>query len=639
MNRIEAEDLDLSKKNTPGSSSSSSTSLFNKKKLKEEIDMLNKKGYLSDKDLGDLVNKYGEELTAQQVIKIYNKRVARATKVAEQVAEKAYEKYGRNKASYEDIARKMLKYKKEKNWSDLEYYVFLNRLKFLMTGTVDDKGETIHYSGYASSKMNKLFGNNRMMVPRGLKIADSEQKYVADILKTRDVSRNTHKASVYQAATYADCSLLVLNGSFDSNKNSVGNHISPLMIALFFPKFEILNLIFLMSSFGDIIKDASENREPSFEPNRLLLENLLVVENDIICASSNGSAIADIKKRYEVQLALQSLVLRLRTGNFYDTHAQNLLFSVLSDCKDVLFNDPHFTFNQDEGNILTKLFSIFAFRPTFVSTKPLTTFSNYATNNYIPNYNPGIHNNNYMNNYNPVYTVTAIDRMTIILPDYEDPENMLSIDQALNQVIWITDEATGNIVPNEKEIIDTNELLVISVNRRKPRVQIKSFISPLNYNQLPYNLTNYERINNYPLDVPFTLSINAVSKELELRSVVIVESLDFGIQGASEIFIGTRAIIRKPSNVREGFVSDTCFIYDPLAPSNYVYDSFKNDEKDGPRYAVRVNEPISIIPTSLDITNEASPSKSFLTLASTEGIIYIYAKPEGYIRPGRPIIL
>jgi hypothetical protein len=230
----------------------------------------------------------------------------------------------------------------------------------------------------------------------------------------------------------------------------------------------------------------------------------------------------------------------------------------------------------------------------------------------------------------PVFTITSIPMITLqIPPDYVKDATPLDIRRALTQVIWISENKT--MVPKEQFIHYSKEVLIFYVNRRIQRIQIRTFTNPLAFSQLPMTMSNFERLNNYPVDTPERITLGSGSKTDEiyyLRSVVAVTETNIK-QGdkSTNIITGSTGLIMTHRDFAKNIYDQKYYLYDPFGASLPV------QLPDGSGYST--NKPISyiegIFTPQYDETGEiVSSSRSFFDRATHNGTIYIYAKPHGY---------
>lgn len=97
-----------------------------KELLKAEVEKMSKKGFpLQPMDIMELHRKFpNDEAIVDEILRLHAKRYARLRKHARAVAEKIQKKYADGSRPLHEILNRMTKYKRENNWSDMEYAEF-----------------------------------------------------------------------------------------------------------------------------------------------------------------------------------------------------------------------------------------------------------------------------------------------------------------------------------------------------------------------------------------------------------------------------------------------------------------------------------------------------------------------------------
>ena len=88
----------------------------------------------------------------------------------------------------------------------------------------------------------------------------------------------------------------------------------------------------------------------------------------MIC--STNSVLADLRNRVRVQEMVRNAVWNLRNGHVFECDNTNFV-TALDSCRQSAFDSPNLLFSQDEGVLMRRLLSIFALRPTYVTTRSL----------------------------------------------------------------------------------------------------------------------------------------------------------------------------------------------------------------------------------------------------------------------------
>lgn len=627
--------MDRRNKDTFDISSSENKNEGNKERIHAEFEKLSKSGNISEADLVELSRKFPDkENIIDEYLSYRSKRYATVKKQARKLAKKIAKKYSSGKKTYHEIIEKMMRYKNEYKWSDLEFDEFRKELNNLMLGNntaqIEYGQELIPYK----SRIAQTLGYKQVRDESGLKIKDSEQTVLAEILKNFQKTLNFHNRVFLSSLTYDDCSLVAMSGEFKRDKYSASNYIHPLFACMFLPKFDIFEVHMLYSNIGRIIKQRYEKKPIVTEPDSLVFYDMSFDPNDVVCDIS--SPITDLRNRFQVQIHLWETVQKLREGNYYEVNPISELISALNLCRNNLYDNADLIYNQDEGAILRKLLSVFSLRPTFIATKPIYSIAtlgdcgvNLALQGHVGGFNQFVNQ--------PVYTITSVPMINLQIPPYlTDDSEPIDLKSAANQTVWINENKT--IVPKEQSIIYSKEVLIFYINRRIQRVNIKTFSNPLTFSQLPLtSMNSFDRVNKYPVTVPDTISIRgSTDEQFQLRSVVAVTETSI-VQGGNEthLITGSTGLIASPRNPTKGIFEPSYYLYDPLGASIPVrhpqYGEKPDNDKCGDEYSnygFITNKPISFI--NGYVSSIHGGGLSFYERASTNGTIFFYAKRGGY---------
>lgn len=627
-------------------------------KIKQELENMTKKGPLSQADIVALYNKYpNNEAFVDELLRMNSKRFLKLKKHAREMAEKVYEKYSQGNMPLHEILDKMMKYKSRNKWSDAEYDEFRKELSGLLHG---NRMLEIDYNQNIltnRSRINKTLGN-ATTVPReeGLRIKDTEHGVLNEILSMYDSSLTMHRSVFMHSLMYQDCSLVAMTGEYKRDRHNANNYIHPLIACMFLPKFDLFEIHMLYSNFGSIIKSKYEKRPIVNEPDSLLFYDITSDPNDVVCDIS--SPITDLRNRYRVQIKLWETVLKLRNGSYYDAASTGELLNLLNACRNNIYDHADLAYNQDEGAIMRRLLSVFSLRPTIIYTKPIYSLASFAAGPFGfgmgvgcgqnplqgqiqaslgVNYNafggqPGMGTGMGMGAFNaqPVYTITSVPMITVQIPPNAPGVEPKHLTSATTQTIWINENKT--IVPKEQSIIYSKEVLIFYVNRRIQRIQIRTFTNPLPFSQLPLTMSNFEKLNSYPVNVPSAISLGRAEETYHLRSVVAVNQTEIR-QGEkmTSIITGSTGLIMSHRDFDRNIYEPKYYLYDPFGASLPVIHP--ESSSDPTKQGYFTNKPISFIEPvftpDVDLTGGVL-EQSFFDRAQFTGTIYIYTKPSGY---------
>jgi len=616
-------------------------------KISDEAEKLSRKAYPSPSDVKALYEKYPDDETVERILKERNKRFRQRKRQAQEIARKVYNKYHDGSKPFHEILEKMKKYAAKNKWTNIEYDEFRKELSYLLTGVraleIDYNQNLLPYR----SKINRALGGITIAEERGLNIKESEHGVLAEILSMLEKSSPLHKAIFMLSLMYEDCSIVAMTGEYKRDKHIASNYIHPLIACMFLPKFDIFEMQMLYSNFGSIIKCRHEKKPIVNEADAMLLYDICVDPNDVVCEIN--SPITDIRNRYRVQIKLWETVLNLRNGKYYEDGPISEFITALNVCRNNLYDNADLAFNQDEGALLRRLLSVFSLRPTIIYTKPiyaLSSFMGCGSNPFgfgFPGFGlpplgtpgfgygvglaggvvPGAYMGVPFQNQ-PVYTVTSIPMITLQIPPYSEGCEPVDLKTATKQTLWVNENKT--IVPKEQTIIYSKEVLIFYVNRRIQRIRIKTFTNPLPFSKLPLTMSNFEELNEYPINVPSVIDLGKPEETYQLRSIVAITETEIR-QGEriQKLITGSNGLIMTHRNFDRSIFEPRYYLYDPFGASLPV----RHPELDG----YFTNKPISSLEPFFTPPIETTGNvwnKSFFDRAQTTGTIYIYAKPSGY---------
>jgi hypothetical protein len=557
----------------------------------------------------------------QELYKQREQRKKKLRKEARKVAKQVAKKYLYGRMALSEVLVRMNKYKEENKWSDSDYDYFLQALEERLPG---GHQENIMYNRKMSvnkSKIRDALGA-REIADTGLHITDAEQSTLNDILSMYENSRQLFNSSFIIGLQHGDMDVQTLTGEL-TKTNNVENFIIPLAMALFGPKFDIIDNHMIYSDMGRIVKARHESRQLETDADFNLYYSMISDANDVVC--DVDSPIADIKNRYKVQMDTWKIAQAVRTGKYYDIPAMQDFMHNINKCRLNLFENSFNSYGNDDIALLKKWFNIFSMRPTVISTNdmyvssaasmPMSSFlsqdglqlSANAGSPFTPN---------------PVRTLTKIAMLSCSLPfkkpDTEDnDEPIASLSDALSQTIWLS--LKHNQTPKTQQVVFSNEILVITVDRTVKHRQFNTYINPVPFSKLPLSISSFTRPDTRRITVPPALSVSNSTEAYEIRSVVTLTSLELPNNDKhTEIITGSRALIASKTGNAGAFGS--CWMYDPLGAGKPVSRS------DNTGYFT--NKPITNIPMMIAGENDVS----FYGEAGKKGIVFIYAKPDGFNR-------
>jgi hypothetical protein len=590
------DDLDTPKKTDP--------------RLKEEIDRLFEKNELNAAVLAELKKKYADdEEFLDTILDIYNERSVQINREAIKMANFIVANGLLDKMSHEEILKKMLKYKKKKGYSDAQF----DRFKRLIQKEISYDSQyqpTYGTTNINRSRLNKVLGSEQQFL-QGMNVADKDLPIVNEIIDLCDTNEKLHRDVMRHALLYRDCAIEAITGKFDRAKHYAANYADPVFVALFIPRIAVVDFIFLFSNIGRIIKTRYQKKSITEAADKELFDQMLIDPNDLIC--EGVSPLDDLRNRYQVQIHLWRLVLKLRNGLFFDVDTEEAAVrKALMACRASFFDTSDNNTLRDEANLLKKFFSAFSFRPTYI------TYSDYQPMHTAINDNLAFGAAGYVATTTMVNCYLPYPRTT---SDTDIQSTPVTLDNALNQFQPAVTSKHSH-VPTQQRVIFSRGIIIFNVKRRMISTSISGFAQKIPFSVLPIaqSVSSIDKINETP--VHYQDAMDIAGERFILRSVVCVETLNPVTSSKSmRVPLGTNtsALLcqRYDFDGALKISSTEYYQYDPFRAAYAI----KNPTNDGTYYS---NKPItSIEPLNFD-TSQDQPN--FFTKASTTGTIFIYSK-------------
>jgi len=553
--------------------------------VNDEVAALLRKGEkITSQDFIRLRGLYKDEDLVNKIQSIYIETQGNISKKAKKFAQLIREKYSESQTPFHLLLEKAHKYKIKYGLSDDEFAEFQRIYEQELVGL---KSTDILQP---ATNLMKILGDIRLDY-RGFsgKLNDNDYKYLQEIVKLHASSRALHAQVLLQSMQYADCDLEALTGVYDRNLHRPGEHIHPVVAALFLPKFPIVEQHFLFSNIAGIVKSRFNGEAFESRPDYELFYALTTDPNDVVC--DNKSTVLDLLNRAQLQTQLWNNVLHLRNGQYYNASFKDFVSSV-DMCRLNKQDTPDFIYGRYDGVIIKRLLSAFSFRPTVVATTPLLV-NPVALNPYAFNVRP---------------QVTSVPMINMRLPPMLNDKTPVSLRSALQQQQYFLEG--GAIVPRNTSLIWSRGILVFYVDRRATNISFNDQLNAFSMSNLPTPIAGFERLNKREVDFEEQIELN---KEVyELRSVVYSDlNIENGVE--KDLVIGSSTLIRIPVNFKRGIISAQYLAYDPYGPIHT-----RTLAPDGNRTIV--DDPITAI---ADVATDIE--LSFKDLAQKRSTIFIYA--------------
>lgn len=562
---------------------------FSNEDVKKDIQkVLSRHGKITEVDYITLKNKYGDEKLIRHMIDESIDNNNNINKKAKKLASLIKEKYNNSTTPYHILLEKAYKYKIKYNLSDSEFAEFQRIYEQELIGL---KSTEVVQS---QTNLMKVLGNISLdFNGSSNKLNDSEFKYLQEIMKLYATTRPLQAQVLLQSIQYTDCDVTALSGSYDRNLHRVGEHVHPVIAALFLPKFKIIENFFLYSNIAGIMKSRYNGERLHSRPDFEVFYAITTDPNDIVC--DNSSPYLDLLNRAQLQTQIWNSVLHLRNGQYYNTSFRDFIVSV-DMCRLNKQDSPDLLYGRFDGVVIKRLLSAFSFRPTVVATTP--AFMNAVS------FNP------YAVNIRPV--VTSIPMINMRVPPFSTSTTPLKLETAITQVQFFLEG--GVIVPKNTNIIWSRGILVFYVDRRATVINYNDQLHRLSMNILPSSvgIAGFERINKTVVLFDDTLTIGK-DENYNIRSVVISEvNTNPTNSSTADLVIGSSALIKSLPDPVDG--KETYHYYDPYAPIRTISQTS----------AMKVvAKPIREIYRDGQVPNTPD-NANFLKMAYETGNVFIY---------------
>jgi len=327
-----------------------------------------RKKYASDEEL---VNKIQEVFVNKQSAII---------KSAKKFAEAIRKRYGNTNLPYHQLLTKARAHAKKHDLSEAEFAEFQRIYEQEISGT-SQRNEVV----VPLTNLMKVLGNVTDGMEHYFNINENDYRNLEEILKLYEVSKPLHAQTLLQSMQYEDLALQAVSGTIDKTRQNPGEHVHPVIAAMFLPSIPSFNSHFLYSNMAGIVKSRYNGEPLTTRPDYELFYNLVTDPNDVVC--DNRTPISDLLHRCNLQNQLWNSVLSLRNGQYYNSSFREFITSV-DVCRLNKYDNPDLLYGRHDGTIIKRMLAAFSFRPTVVTTLPLTYV--FANNPYAQNVRPTV---------------------------------------------------------------------------------------------------------------------------------------------------------------------------------------------------------------------------------------------------------
>jgi hypothetical protein len=460
-------------------------------------------------DLLALRNKYGDEGLVTKIQNVFHERHSRIIKMAKKFADAVRTKYANSNIPYHQLLMKARLHSRKLGFSEAEFAEFQRIYEQELAGT-GRANEVV----LPVTNMMRVLGNiTQSGRADGFKVAQGDYRNLQEILKLYQESRPLHVQVVLQSLQYTDegerLDSVIEGASYDQHKHNPGDHVHPVVAALFIPKIPLLESHFLYSNMAGIVSKLYNREHLDTRPDYELYYNLITDPNDVVC--DNRTPVGDLLARCNLQNQLWNSVRQLRNGQFFNPSLREFMTAV-DVCRINKHDNPDLVYGRHDGTILKRLLAAFSFRPTVVATMPVSNI--FANNPYAQNARP---------------TVTSIPMINVRLLGFTPSQQVplgnatqqpkyINLKQAVNQVQTFIE---GNVLVNRAtSLLYSREVLFFYVDRRAHI--LNTGMNVFNMDQLPKAVAGFERINTQTVNAPCVMKVG--NDNFKLRTVICAKT-------------------------------------------------------------------------------------------------------------------
>ena len=553
----------------------------NKNSVDDEVRRLFKKNKngVDPNEFVKLRSKYDNEDLVDKIQAVYLEKHTKIVKKAKKFAQLIRDKYSNSDYPFHVLLEKARKFKAKHNLSEEEFAEFKRIYEQELVGVQSNDVML------PTTNMMKVLGtmSTGFEGPK-MKVSDSDYKHLQTILKMYADQRPLHAQVMLQSMQYRDCDYEAVTGEYKRELgHRPGEHVHPVIAALFLPKIQNLEEHFLYANMAGVVKARYNEESLTSRPDYELFYSLVTDPNDVVCSSS--SPVFDLVNRCNLQQQLWNSVLHLRNGQYYNTSFREFVAAV-DICRLNKYDNPDLVYGRHDGTVIKRLLSAFSYRPTVVATSPV--YQMFSTNPYHQTIRP---------------SVSTVPMINLRLPINLTSNDPVQLNDALSQNQFFLE---GNrVVPRHTNLIYSRGVLVFYVDRRAQVMKIAGH-SPFNLGQMPTALAGFERMNDRRVNFEWEFQIRG--DKYALRSVVVSEVNKQATN--ANVVVGSSTLVMRHANYQEGGINSEFLHYHPLGVVDF-YESAENKH----------NKTITQIHGE---GNHGAGHESFKEIAEERGTIFIY---------------
>ena len=570
--------------------------------VKNEVDRLIREGkyQLTPSEAVKLREKFKDSSMFELVMEHLNESHQKILNVA-----KKYYKYaqtqllGGNK-SIDYVLKQAIPFAKKVPLTDAEIDAFRRLVEDMIEGKVPSETSTYRHI----SSVGSLFGVSSVEQVESMKdnLSSGDFAKIQDIVRMEVEYKQLYQQIVLQSVQFQDCDLIAVSGTYDMEKHNAYQHVHPLIVALYLPKFDIVDRTTIHAHLAGIVR-ARYNREAVVnQVDRELFDNIIYTNRREVCSMNPAE---DLARRCKLQYAIWENVLALRSGRYYNV--KNAFMSAIESCH-LTYVSPTNTVVNDEGAMLRRLYGSFGLNTIIFNLKTNPTLG--------PNMNMPVNPSLFVPTLREEERTSFDSIITVDMADSKTRNGAAyNLGDCLNASSYYLNEK-DQYVSVQTEVVGAYGLLSFYVPRRMTSILQRQVTAPtgiasasiISFNQLPLTISGLSELNNYPVIAPPALQVSGGSNVLHKRSVLVNEVIIY-------------ATPNDPSNATELVVSTSAIVYNKTGDSIYYYNpvGVVSTLSDGDK--VGRPDPFSKISAGGDNTGERLNANY---LESRQGTLFIY---------------
>ncbi len=510
--------------------------------------------------LEELKMKYKDEEIVDSIMRKFNEKMKRVRKLAEKIKERLVAKYPN--LTMKEYIEKISDYKKKYNFDESEASAIINLIFLSKSNFSNPEVFDVNFN-----EMSKALGFVPASYNLGgkLHIKKEELEQLQMILTIASATKELHDQVTLQSLIYNDCDQVsIQTEGFDKNKINIFSFIHPVVVALFIPKFQLLDQHMLLASIAKIIAYKQNGQELQTQPEYELYWDIATDPAETACVNKT-KPFTDLVNRCNVQTKLWEAVLNLRQGKYYTNDLSSFIMAI-DNCRASVFDAADLAYIKDEGTIMRKLLAAFSIRPTIVMTMPVYVYGVTPLTSHISSVSTS--------------HITTLPMITMRIPmTLGNKAEPIDLETALSQEqLYIHHR---QLTVKQQQILYSRELLIFYVHRRYQSFNTARLTNPYKISYLPVTMNQFERLQDVKINVPLDeMSIpkespSGTKQVFKLRSVVTVEVRDLirdcDKEDACEkekpqhqIIVSCAAFIRNPDPVGDIQSAEYAWKYNPL---------------------------------------------------------------------------